>query len=167
MSNEQDFQWRQTVLHKLDEVAEFFGKTLSSRQISVWLSALAHHSAESITKGFDLHFQTGKYMPKPAEIIDLMRQEVHTHNPRYQQTEAPDWNPGPEHISTAYRLYLREVHSMVFPKPNETRVMVNKQNQGMTFDEAVVIVNRHMYQRDRHYDIENIYQLPDEWGEAV
>lgn len=140
------------ITYKLNQTAEFFGKTLSASQINVWMHSLRGYTPEAICEAFDQHFQVGKYMPRPAEIIDLMRQETHTRHARYQEHKSDLGHSDPR-IATAWRIYLK--HALSFEMPGD--------NEAMTLDEAIEIVNQQAVKYDMPDAIEPAYRLSEYW----
>lgn len=143
-----DFQWRQDVLAKLNEAGELYNKSLTSGQVSVWIRALTGRSTESIEQAFDAHYQTSKYMPKPAEICKII-QSNHLASVEQPHDVNPQWIPAPEHISTAYRVYLKAAYGFDF---------LGDQSP-MSLEKALEIVNKHMAERGRWLDIEPDFRL--------
>ena len=66
--------WIDNLSKNLAKAKTFFGsKNWSSEHNQIWQDALCYYKPDQITRAFEEHYQSGKYMPKPAEIIDTLK----------------------------------------------------------------------------------------------
>ena len=59
----------------LTGIAELYGKAPSAAVYEIWYNSLRRFDHEAISKAFSVHIQdpdTGKFMPKPADIIRII-----------------------------------------------------------------------------------------------
>jgi len=76
---------RDDVIYALNQVQSFYNKTLDDLQLRFWMRALQQYEAKDIMTALADYTATGKYAPKPADIIDAIK----TLREQSRRTEQP------------------------------------------------------------------------------
>lgn len=97
----------------LRETLEFYGKDMSGKQFSFWYRALADYPIHKIKEALLHHTKTGRYAPKPVDIIEAIGQEI---TPREAAKLPPPEKskPCPEHIHKAWVWFIHGHSKMEF-----------------------------------------------------
>jgi hypothetical protein len=64
---------RDSFAHALGQTLGFYGKTLEKTDFSFWYSAMGDRSVEVIKNALKEYIKIGKYAPRPANILELMK----------------------------------------------------------------------------------------------
>jgi uracil phosphoribosyltransferase len=63
---------QETFKHRMATLGELFGKEISQELAQIYWDVLKPYSNEQFTRAVEIHCRTGKFFPRPAELIDLM-----------------------------------------------------------------------------------------------
>jgi hypothetical protein len=63
---------RDDFIHALTQTMHFYGKELDRGQVAIWVTACNGKAVEKLKKAFMEHLQSGRYAPRPAEILALV-----------------------------------------------------------------------------------------------
>ncbi len=95
--------------HSLSQTLEFYGKEMTTQQFSFWYRALADFPVYKIKEALLHHTKTGRYAPKPVDIIEAIGHEV-TPREAAKISHVDESIPCPEHIHKAWVWFIH-LHS--------------------------------------------------------
>lgn len=149
-----DQVWREDVLACLSEAMDFYnpGRWTETHN-KIWIEALDKIPSHKILAGFQEYYKTGKHMPKPSEIIELIRERV---TPVIGQKESQDKKPFRKCdpvIADAWRIYLRDFFDFKFGRPVNT----------LDHDQVIEIVNREASRTDQPLAVRPCDQIESYW----
>ena len=141
------------ILHKLGEVAEFYGRQLEPVHHRIWLESLSDQPVDRILIAFDLHIRTGKYMPKPADILEqatVLREQTSSRH----KSPPPVYGHSTPRIANAWCSFMKHCLDFEYGSANQ---------RTMPFDEALLIANQEAYKYGCSAAIPAEYKLDDIW----
>lgn len=158
MTNKNNQIWIDELTNNLRAAYSFFRpKHWTEMHNKIWEEALQWESAERITHAFTEYYKTGKHMPKPAEILSLIKDLY----PK-QQPARIDYKPPEEErracdplIQSAWVRFNKLQCNYNFPF--ETKVQ-------LTDDQAITICNLEAKRLEYPDAIQKMFWLKEIWG---
>lgn len=161
--------WIDSLTNNLMTANQFFNpKSWSAEHNTIWQNAMSGYTANEITEAFQTYYSRGKHMPKPSEIISIIR-ELHprkTDRERNDQRILDDESKQENHdccpiIASANMIFnrLQSGLNIRFPYPDGATKRVP-----MTDEQAILICN---YEAKRFNDpdaIDETFWLTEVWG---
>jgi len=92
------------VRHKLTQTLDFYGKSMKSEHMGVWLNAIpSRFTCDQIIKALETYVTEGKFAPKPADVIPILERE----SAQTARVEAQrPVEPAPPHVARAWGWYI-------------------------------------------------------------
>jgi hypothetical protein len=158
--------WNDSLKANLKKASDFYRpKVWSIDHNKIWQDALKGYKAEEITQAFEDYYRSSAYMPKPSEIIKIMRYfspQRTNQQPEAEHEPLPDCN---EIIASAWIRFnfIQNGFELKFeaPEPGTETKRVR-----MTDCQAILICNLEA-KRCRFPDaIQEAFWLFDVWGKA-
>lgn len=157
--------WIDSLLNNLSIAKGFFGaKNWTSEHNKIWQTTLCYHTAEQITAAFTEYYSTGKYMPKPADIMSILKYRYPKKTAADREMEAREaqekqpWTPPDPKISLAFMIYQR-----YFLEANGWNVELDAMSQ----DEVLHIVNRQSAKIKCFGGVRPDHRLDQYWEDQV
>jgi hypothetical protein len=139
--------------YSLGELLKLYGKVLETTAEKFWIAALSDKPLPLILKAFREYSKTGKYAPKPVDILELIALLKVTH----RRDEAPPVRkPCNPEIVEAWITYMRFAYDFNF----------RDSVKGMSLDRALEIVNREAVKHNQPDAILLEHRIPEFWGAA-
>ena len=147
-----DYAWKENVIYQVKRACKFYNPAnWDDNDIGIWLDALQGLSSEKILAAFQTYYKTGKYMPKPAEIIAIV-QEVIT--PSHKKFEKQDDRKCDPVIASAWRIYLSKFLGWDFGAPKIE----------LSDADVIEIVNREAAKYDQPGAVRPIHRIQSFWS---
>lgn len=92
---------------RLQEASEIYTKKITPGYVRVWVNTLSGQSNTDVMAAFDEHFRSGKYMPKPSDILAIIGTKKELRSDKYQKPEnfaTTDCDPL---IAKAWSIYMK------------------------------------------------------------
>ena len=149
---------RDDILFKLSTTAEFYGKTIESNIGRMWLKALRGHPIESVLDAFDEHVQSGKYMPKPVDILGIIGKSE-AQSAANTQPKPDDPIPCPKILHDAWTWFI----GMYTENSKIGRMFADRGVDDEKADEYLLLVNQEAKRANLPDAIPNEYKISEVW----
>lgn len=138
----------------IGELLKLYGKALEPTAERFWVAALSDKPLPLVLKAVNEYSKTGKYAPKPVDILDIIDLLKASH----KRTQAPlhDYTPCDPEITRAWITYMRFAYSFDFRDDID----------GMPLNKALEIVNREASKHNQPDSILLEHRIPEFWGAA-
>ena len=148
--------WTDSLTHCLDRAGKFYKpRHWSTGHNKVWSEALAYFKVNEIQDAFREYFKVGSHMPKPAEIINLIRELHPKQKAEHQELEAEVINPAGPIITEAWVRLNKLQSAFVFSQHSAVVI---------TDDQAVLICNLEAKRLNFPDSIKPMFWLEEIWG---
>lgn len=152
---------RDSVIHKLGTIADFYGKQVDQNIARFWLSSLSGRSADEIITAFDQHVQQGKYMPKPVEILEIIHTNRIQAKAQTPQEPPKPHTPCPKEIHNAWVWFI----AMYTEGSKNCDGMFRKRDVDAGTEERYLhIVNHEAHKAGLPGAIPDEFKLREVWG---
>lgn len=141
------------VSFKLQEIMAVFGKKLDPSASKLWINSLADKPPNLILWALDEYVKTGKYAPKPVDILGLIANRGASSNAK---TERPEVHRrGDPIIAQAWITYMRFAHDFELPAARTV--------PDMPLEQCLEIVNREASKHDTPDAIKPEHRIESYW----
>lgn len=155
MTNEE----REQFGNALGQTLSFYDKKLDPQHMSFWLTALKGYDYQSIRAALIAHVSRGKYAPRPADIVSLIKEIREQNGPQYKalpNKSQPE--PASEEVRRAWTWLIRQwggCGETMFADPKLTESEV---------EEALLLVNQQSFKSKKITAIPEHCFLESIWG---
>jgi len=145
---------RDDVLFVIGKAYEFYDKKPSQTHVQIWLDALGGYPTDLIAQAFQRYYATGQYMPRPAQILQLL-DDLKARKRASDPIRAEEGKRTPE-IAQAWITYIRFAHGFELP--------MNRSVPDMPISQALEIVNREAARQGSPDAIKPEHRIDSYWG---
>tara|TARA_R110000772_G_C13229911_1_gene432636 strand:+ start:27 stop:557 length:531 start_codon:yes stop_codon:yes gene_type:complete len=152
---------RDDVVFALKSTMSFYGKSVDDQQIRIWLRGFIGKDAKMVVKAFRDYCYTGKYAPKPVEILELL-QLVKQHEQQYVPPKALPESSCPADVREAWSWFISKItEDAENPAMN---FKINKVYTAEQEEEMLLLVNTEAHKYRSPQSIPSDYKLKEVWG---
>jgi hypothetical protein len=155
---------RDDVVFALKSTMSFYGKSVDDQQIRIWLRGFIGKDPALVVKAFRDYCYTGKYAPKPVEILELL-QLVKQHEQQYAPPKPLPESSCPNEVREAWWWFIGKTSSDA--KNPAMKIGSDKVYTPEQEEEMLLLVNTEGYKYRQPASIPNEYKLKEVWGEAT
>lgn len=151
---------RDDFIHTLTTTMKFYSKDVDAMQMKFWFRALAQQPLERIKRAFEIHVQTGKYAPKPVDILGILDEERQRTAANQERAEKP-YKPCPPEVADAWRWFLGQTMD---DSDNFAGIFSREDIPAEQQEKYLHIVNHEAQQAGLPDAISDEYKLKEVWG---
>lgn len=152
---------RDDVIFALKSTMNFYNKTLDDQQIRIWIRAFIGKDSKQVVKAFRDYCYTGKYAPKPVEILELL-QLVKQHDTQYAEPAPIPESSCPKEISVAWYWFLGKITADA--ENPAMKIGSDKPYTPEQEEEMLLLVNSEAKKFNSPDSIPDDFKLTEVWG---
>lgn len=147
-------------VHALGQTMKFYGKELDAMQTSFWVTACRDRSVKKLKTALIEHVKSGRYAPRPAEILSLVDNMSDAGRGRASLPPPPTTNCPPE-IAKAWMWFNKRLCSgTLLDGLFQSSPDVDAETQ----EKYLHLVNHEAHKYGMPEAIPDEYKLPEVWG---
>lgn len=157
--------WIDNLSNNLSKAQQFFNpKVWSADHNSIWQNALSGFKADQISVAFQEYFARGKHMPKPAEIITIIR-ELYPRQTDRQRNDQREHEENAKQDGKTFCPIIANAWLQFNQLQSKQRIPVSKEipHIEMTDDQAILICNYEARRMNAPDAISETFWIFDVW----
>ena len=152
---------RDDVVYALKSTMSFYGKSVDDQQIRIWLRGFIGKDPALVVKAFRDYCYTGKYAPKPVEILEIL-QLVNQHEQQYTPPEPLPESSCPPEIAQAWWWFIGII---TVDADNPAMKLGSSEPISIELEEKYLhIVNHEALKANNPDAIPDAFKLAEVWG---
>ena len=159
---------RDDFIHALTQTFLFYDKEFDKMKATFWVDACGEFSVERLKLALREHVKRGKFAPKPADILDIVREKGMRQAEVRADRALPDWNKlaerKPEELDYAWmyciKLFCLNSDGVIGKSMGAEFKRVDSETE----ERYLHLVNHHAHQQDMPDAIPDEFKLREVWG---
>ena len=161
--------WENQLTECLQKAANFYSpRAWSEDHNRIWIKTLGRFPANHIHEAFEFFYETGKHMPKPAEIIEIIKRfhppktDREKNDERVEEERRETGGDGTDPIVASAWYRFNKIQNGVNLRFEEKKSRPARVQ--MTDEQAIMICNYEARRLDMPYAIKQTFWIKGVWG---